>query len=135
MDQSLPIAYMNVMDLAKLGYIGTALFTRFRGRAVGTDSFGNRYFEEKSVVRGRRTRRWVVYAGAIEGSSVPPEWHAWLHYTVDAPLSDANRLPWQKPHLPNRTGTAFSYRPAGHDYSGGRRRRATGDYDAWSPGE
>jgi NADH:ubiquinone oxidoreductase subunit len=135
MDQRQPFAYRNRMNLAKLGYIGTDLFTRFRGRAVGTDSFGNRYFEEKSAVRGRRLRRWVVYAGPIEASTVPPEWHAWLHYTVDAPLTDAARLPWMKPHLPNRTGTAFSYRPAGHDYSGGRRRRATGDYDAWSPGE
>jgi NADH:ubiquinone oxidoreductase subunit len=126
MDHAIGFAYMSPMNLAKIGYIGTALFTRLRGRAVGTDAFGNRYFEEKSAVRGRHRRRWVVYAGAIEGSSVPPEWHAWLHYTTDAPLSDANRLPWQKPHLPNRTGT---------DYSGGRRRRATGDYDAWSPGE
>jgi NADH:ubiquinone oxidoreductase subunit len=135
MDPPSPFAYMSLMNLGKIGYIGTDLFTRLRGRAVGTDAFGNRYFEEKSAVAGRRTRRWVIYAGAVEASSVPPEWHAWLHYTVDAPLSDANRLPWQKPHLPNRTGTGFSYRPAGHDYNGGRRRRATGDYDAWSPGE
>jgi NADH:ubiquinone oxidoreductase subunit len=135
MDQRPAFAYRKDMNLAKIGYIGTDLFTRLRGRAAGTDSFGNRYFEEKSAVRGRRVRRWVIYAGALEASSVPPEWHGWLHYTVDAPLSDANRLPWQKPHLPNRTGTAFSYRPAGHDYSGGRRHRATGDYDAWSPGE
>jgi NADH:ubiquinone oxidoreductase subunit len=130
MDQPSPFAYM-----AKIGYIGTNLFTRLRGRGVGMDAFGNRYFEEKSAKGSQRTRRWVIYAGAIDASSVPPEWHAWLHYTVDAPLSDAHRLPWQKPHLPNRTGTAFSYRPAGHDYSGGRRHRATGDYDAWSPGE
>ena len=135
MDHASPIAYMGGMNLAKIGYIGTDLFTRLRGRGVGKDVFGNRYFEEKSTRGGRRARRWVVYAGAVEASTVPPEWHAWLHYTVDAPLSEAGRLPWQKPHLPNRTGTAFSYRPAGHDYSGGRRRRATGDYDAWSPGE
>jgi NADH:ubiquinone oxidoreductase subunit len=135
MDQPSAFAYRAPMNLAKIGYIGTTLFTRLRGRAVGMDAFGNRYFEEKSASAGRKTRRWVIYAGAIDASAVPPEWHAWLHYTVDAPLSDANRMPWQKPHLPNRTGTAFSYRPAGHDYSGGRRRRATGDYDAWSPGE
>lgn len=135
MDHPPAFAYMSDMKLAKIGYIGTDLFTRLRGRGVGTDAFGNRYFEEKSASRGRRARRWVVYSGPIEGSTVPPEWHAWLHYTVDAPLTNMPRLPWQKPHLPNRTGTAFSYRPAGHDYSGGRRRRATGDYEAWSPGE
>jgi NADH:ubiquinone oxidoreductase subunit len=123
------------MNLGMIGYLGTRIFTSLRGRGIGRDAFGNRYFEEKSAVRGRRVRRWVIYAGEPEASTVPPEWHAWLHYTVDVPISDAGRMPWQKPHLPNRTGTPFSYRPAGHDYKGGRRRRATGDYDAWSPGE
>jgi len=123
------------MKLGMIGYLGTRLFTSLRGRGVGQDAFGNRYFEEKSAVRGRKVRRWVVYNGEPEASTVPPEWHAWLHYTVDAPISDVGRQPWQKPHLPNRTGTAFAYRPAGHDYKGGRRRRATGDYDAWTPGE
>jgi NADH:ubiquinone oxidoreductase subunit len=135
MDQRPPIAYRSGMNLAKIGYIGTSLFTRFRGRGVGKDVFGNRYFEEKSAVPGRRVRRWVVYAGPIEASTVPPEWHAWLHYTVDVPIADTNRRSWMKPHLPNRTGTPYSYRPPGHDYRGGRRHRATGDYDAWTPGE
>lgn len=123
------------MKLAKIGYLGTSLFTRFRGRSVGKDVFGNLYYEEKSPVRGRPARRWVIYAGPIEASTVPPEWHAWLHYTVDAPIAENTRRPWMKPHLPNRTGTAYSYRPPGHDYQGGRRQRATGDYEAWAPGE
>jgi NADH:ubiquinone oxidoreductase subunit len=41
--------------------------------------------------------------------------------------------PWQKPHRPNATGTAEAYRPAGHDFSGGRRPAATGDYEPWKP--
>ena len=47
-----------------------------------------------------------MYAGPVEASAVPPEWHAWLHYTTDAPLPDTGRKVWQKPHLPNATGTA-----------------------------
>ena len=39
---------------------------------------------------------------------MPPEWHAWLHYTTDTPLAETARRPWQKPHLANATGTAFS---------------------------
>ena len=124
---------MGDMNLASIGYIGTRLFTSLRGGAVGTDGFGNRYFQERRFKEGRRQRRWVLYAGEPEASTVPPEWHAWLHYTVDAPLTDVPRHFWQKLHLANRTGTAFSYRPPGHDYSGGKRSRATGDYDAWSP--
>ena len=81
--------------------IATRLFTWLSGRAVGADAFGNRYFTEKRLRKSGRTRRWVVYAGAAEASSVPAEWHCWLHYTTDAPLSELGRKPWQKPHLPN----------------------------------
>ena len=115
--------------------IGTRLFTYFHGMPVGQDSAGNRYYQERALKPGRpRQRRWVIYAGAEEASAVPPEWHAWLHYTVDAPIPDTHRRPWQKPHLPNATGTPLSYRPPGHDYQGGRRSKATGDYEPWTPG-
>jgi NADH:ubiquinone oxidoreductase subunit len=115
--------------------IGTWLFTKLNGRQVGTDPAGNIYYEERKQRPGHlRARRWVAYAGNPEASVVPPEWHAWLHYTTDAPIPDTNRRPWQKPHLPNATGTPLGYRPPGHDYQGGQRARATGDYEAWTPG-
>jgi len=114
--------------------IGTWLFTRLKGRQIGSDAAGNLYFEEKRQRPGSlRTRRWVAYAGALDASVVPPEWHAWLHYTTDAPLPESGRKVWQKPHLANLTGTPESYRPPGHDYEGGNRARATGDYEAWTP--
>ncbi len=128
MDRLPRLHYIHVMTL------GTLLFTWFRGRLVGRDGAGNRYYEERRPRRRLRARRWVLYAAAPEASAVPPEWHAWLHYTTDAPLSGSTRWPWQKPHLPNLTGTPASYRPPGHDYEGGRRSPATGDYEAWSPG-
>jgi NADH:ubiquinone oxidoreductase subunit len=115
--------------------IGTWLFTQLKGRRIGGDAFGNRYYEERRQRPGSlRSRRWVAYAGAPEASSVPPEWHAWLHYTTDTPLPNADRKAWQQPHLANATGTALGYRPPGHDYKGGHRARATGDYEAWTPG-
>ena len=115
--------------------IGTRLFTALRGRLVGRDASGNRYYEDRrGTLPGRaRPRRWVIYAGAAEASAVPPEWHAWLHYTTDAPIAVPRQLPWMKPHVPNMTGTALSYRPPGHDYQGGHRAAATGDYEAWAP--
>jgi NADH:ubiquinone oxidoreductase subunit len=114
--------------------IGTWLFTKLRGRLIGTDAFKNRYYEERRLRPGAlRRRRWVIYAGQPEASTVPPEWHAWLHYTTDAPLPDTGRRVWMKPHLANVTGTALAYRPPGHDYEGGNRARATGDYEAWTP--
>ncbi|HTB48225.1 MAG TPA: NADH:ubiquinone oxidoreductase subunit NDUFA12 [Acetobacteraceae bacterium] len=115
--------------------LGTWLFTKLHGRQVGTDAAGNIYYTLRKPRPGAlRERRWVAYAGVPEASEVPPEWHAWLHYTTDAPLPVDKRQPWQKPHIPNETGTPLSYRPPGHDYEGGKRARATGDYEAWTPG-
>lgn len=128
MAQSGRVPYMRGMT------IGTRLFTYFNGRLVGSDGDGNRYFELKRVRPGVRTRRWVLYAGEAEASAVPPEWHGWLHHTTDAPIAMSTRKPWQVPHEQNMTGTAASYRPAGHDYRGGHRAKATGDYESWTPG-
>ncbi len=114
--------------------IGTRIHTWLSGRYVGRDGIGNVYYEDKRARTGLHRRRWVAYAGVPEASTVPPEWHAWLHYTTDAPLPEDTRRPWQKPHLPNATGTVASYRPPGHDYQGGQRAAATGDYESWTPG-
>jgi len=109
--------------------IGTRLFTWLKGRQVGADGFGNRYFTEKSGGR----RRWVLFVGEAEASKVPPEWHAWLHHTTDDLPQDRPAKPWEKPHLPNLTGTSAAYKPPGAVDHGGRRAPATGDYQAWRP--
>ena len=113
----------------------TRLITLLHGRLVGTDPFGNRYYEERRVPKLGRRRRWVIYDGEDEASRVPPEWHAWLHYTVADVPDNAGRphRPWQKPHIPNLTGTSAAYRPPGHTLQGGKRDRATGDYEPWTP--
>lgn len=113
----------------------TRIFTTINGKKVAKDHFGNRYYQERQAPTGRRRRRWVVYKGEAEASRVPPEWHAWLHYTIGEPPRDGGvpRRPWQKPHQPNLTGTAAAYRPPGHLLTGGRREPATGDYEPWTP--
>lgn len=115
----------------------TRLYTMVSGGHVGTDSFGNRYFRDRRRRRGKRERRWVLYNGEVEASKVPPEWHAWLHHTVgDAPPVEPPEKPdWQKPHLPNMTGTERAHRPPGHISKGGVRDPATGDYESWHPPE
>ena len=67
-----------------------ALLTWLRGELVGTDQYGNRYYRLKGDKPSRRgggrfsrERRWVIYNGEPEASKVPPEWHAWLHHTVN----------------------------------------------------
>ena len=115
--------------------IGTRLFTWMRGELVGDDAFGNRYYHERRAPVGRRRRRWVMYKGEIEASSVPAEWDAWLHHSVDAPPSASTSAPhpWQKPHVPNLTGTAQAYRPPGDIAGGARGRRVPPPYEAWRP--
>jgi len=109
----------------------------FNGSLVGTDEFGNKYYHstKKKHERYGRERRWVMYRGIPEASKVPPEWHAWLHHTVKEPLTEAaaQAKTWQKPHLPNLTGTKGAYKPSGADSRGGNRAGTAGDYQAWDP--
>lgn len=112
---------------------GLVLHTLRAGAHIGKDGVGNHYYEQRKAAPGRRARRWVVFPAGADASTVPAEWHSWLMYVTDEKLPDTGRKPWQKPHLPNLTGTASSYRPAGHDYSGGKRAKTPADYEAWTP--
>lgn len=109
-----------------------------RAKKIGTDQCGNRYFAAPARAGYNHERRWVLYKGAPEATKVPPEWHGWLHYQSDSiPSSKADsfRRSWQKPHQQNMTGSTLAWRPQGHLLSGGKRPKATGDYQAWSPPE
>lgn len=108
--------------------LGTTLYTWRKGRLVGTDAFGNRYYQSKD---GKR--RWAIYAGEQEASKVPPDWHGWLHYTWDKPPTEAPlpHKPWEKPHQPNLTGTPMAYAPPGSLRRGVV--DAPRDYEAWQP--
>jgi len=116
--------------------LGTLFTIAKRGEPVGTDEFGNRYYQSRDTTSydGRR-RRWVVYNGYADASKVPPDWHGWLHYTFDEPPTEhpLPRRSWEKDHLPNLTGTPMAWRPQGSLAAEGRRPAATGDYEAWRP--
>ena len=110
--------------------IGTSLFSARNGVKVGSDEEGNIYYQSK-----KGDRRWVMYHGANDSSRVPPEWHGWLHHTHEGAPEDF--LPPLRgfEHEPtgNLTGTTDAYRPSGALEQGGKRARATGDYEAWKP--
>lgn len=111
----------------------TRILTCLFGSHVGTDRFGNRYYQTRRIPKEGRRRRWVVYKGIDEPSKVPPEWHGWLHYTTNDTPSETQRYDWQKEHQPNLTSTAGAYMPPGHVLKGGKRAAATGDYEPWQP--
>lgn len=121
--------------IARLSHIGTRLFTLTKGEEVGQDKFGNRYYRERRAPEGVRAKRWVIYNGRPEASMVPPEWHGWLHYTQDEPLPEESEFhhTWTKPHQTNQTFSDKAYLPPGHVLMGGKRAKATGDYEAWRP--
>ena len=108
--------------------LGMRLFTARKGVKVGEDEQGNVFYENRDG-----SQRWVIYNGAVEASRVSPEWHGWLHRTFDEPptKSPLAHKTWEKPHVPNLTGTEAAYAPAGS------LRRATAversDYEAWQP--
>jgi NADH:ubiquinone oxidoreductase subunit len=109
-----------------------------RAKFVGKDSTGNKYYTAGKRKGYKHERRWVIYNGAPEATKIPPEWHGWMHHQTDqVPSSDIKsfRRKWQKPHRSNMTGTSEAYRPPGHVSKGGKRDKATGDYEAWSPTE
>jgi NADH:ubiquinone oxidoreductase subunit len=114
------------------------LYTAFRGRLVGIDASGNRYYvQSKGVGPLGVPRRWVIYKNLAEASLVPPEWHGWLHYMVDTPPTEEayTPWPWEKKHRMNMTGMPGAYRPPGSILATGRRPAATGDYESWRPPE
>ena len=115
---------------------GTRLFTWRKGKLVGEDAFGNRYYVQKMGVGPLGVpARWVTYKSLSEASQVPPDWHGWLHHTVDEIPTRENYQPkpWQKPHQMNMTGTAHAYRPQGSVLGSAKRAKSASDYRPWQP--
>lgn len=107
--------------------IGTRLFTWRRGEKVGEDAEGNTFYQS-----GDGKKRWVIFDGESEASRVSPDWHGWLHHTFKEPPTEAP-LPhkaWEKPHLPNVTGTEAAFQPPGSILGASKGRS---DYEAWVP--
>ncbi|AGA64348.1 NADH:ubiquinone oxidoreductase 17.2 kD subunit [Liberibacter crescens BT-1] len=114
--------------------IGTKIFTWRFGKRVGQDQFGNIYYEGHKSSYGL-PHRWVIYKGYADPSSIPPEWHGWIHHRSDIPLAQdkSNVLSWQKPHHINYTGSPHAYRPKYSQNLENKNFQATGDYNSWTP--
>ena len=91
--------------------LGTKLKTIFYGKFVGSDHFGNKYYESKSG------KRWVIYSEEIDASKIPNEWYSWIHFIKNKVQNthDFKKYDWQKPHQSNQTGTENAYYPNKND--------------------
>ena len=117
--------------------IGATHQIRRGSELVGEDEFGNRYYEtvDQKYAYDGRNRRFVIYNGYAEASTVPPDWHGWLHHTFTEPPTRVplKRRPWERDHQPNLTGTVWAWKPPGAISRGGKRSPASGDYEPWVP--
>ena len=118
---------------------GTFLSLKRNFTQVGEDMFGNTYHQatKPSPEFEGRHRRWVIYKGYADPTSVPAEWHGWLHHSYDELPHELGikRHDWQLDHKPNMTGTPAAYKPKGSLDRGAVRQEVAADYEAWTPGD
>nr|XP_002160276.3 probable NADH dehydrogenase [ubiquinone] 1 alpha subcomplex subunit 12 [Hydra vulgaris] len=85
------------------------------GTHVGTDKFGNKYYKNNSYFMGRNRFVEYPYKGRMEydGTQIPPEWHAWMHYmTDDTPIINPPIVQkFARDHVTNMSGTKNAYIP------------------------
>ena len=85
----------------------TRIKTILSGKLIGSDEYGNKYYQNK------RGKRWVIYANEVDASKIPVEWYSWIHFMPNK-IENKHKLEkydWQKPHKPNATGTEAAYYP------------------------
>lgn len=84
---------------------------------VGSDQFGNIYYESKKVSQNTgRKKRSCFYNGIVEASKIPDQWFLWLHYTTNG-IPPKNKVTHNiNKHLPNLTGTKYAnlFAPSGN---------------------
>ena len=114
---------------------------------VGSDEFGNRYYEDFTHL-GKNQRRWVEYADSgrlfpTMVTKVAPGWHGWLHYMYDDPPREDNFVnPYYRnhrtPQFKTDTGDGLTnYRNPGHLLNPQREENMANAkarmYSAWEP--
>ena len=106
--------------------VGTFIYTLLKGKLVGKDQFGNKYYSNS-----KDKKRWVIYKNIVESSKIPPEWHLWIHYlSKNKPSENTNKFKWQKEYEENLTGTSKAYKPDGSLHSDSK--KSTKKYETWN---
>ena len=117
--------------------LNTRFYTWMNGEFVGTDEFGNKYYRAKSALARIDQGAPLGDLQRLFGSLGHSARLAWLdappHRRAAEPGETIIRREWQKPHIPNQTGTPGAYRPKGSILSGSTPAPRAADYSAWRP--
>ena len=105
-----------------LNNLGTIINTILFGKKTGEDNFGNIYYSNKN------NKRWVLYYKDNDASSVPPEWQAWLTYTINDIPNNNNKKKWQIKHEPNNTGLNYILNKNNEE-----EKTEISSYNSWAP--
>ena len=106
--------------------VETFIYTLLKGKFVGKDQFGNKYYSNY-----KDKKRWVIYKSTVESSKIPPEWHLWIHYlSKNIPAKNINKYNWQKKYEENLTGTPKAYKPEGSLHSDSK--KSMKKYETWN---
>ncbi|KAB2568873.1 NADH:ubiquinone oxidoreductase 17.2kDa subunit [Lasiodiplodia theobromae] len=86
------------------------------GALIGTDRYGNKYYENLAEELPLRTR-WVDYKDhEFDPSQIEPGWHAWMSYMVDKPPTEDKIMQrqlraWEpKEHRPTLTWSRSGFK-------------------------
>ncbi len=117
---------MKLSILGVMSNVQILLYTLFKSGCVATDKFGNRYYTAKPKGGETREHRWIIYKNKADASTIPAEYHGWLHYQSDKLPEDdnPNRHNWIKDREGNITGTNNAYKFKSEDKQ---------DYTEWQP--
>eukprot|EP01091_Cochliopodium_minus_P003090 TRINITY_DN12925_c0_g1_i1.p1 TRINITY_DN12925_c0_g1~~TRINITY_DN12925_c0_g1_i1.p1 ORF type:complete len:159 (-),score=50.49 TRINITY_DN12925_c0_g1_i1:28-504(-) len=121
--------------------VGNALASLYKnttlrwGTKMGEDQFGNTYYENLEDTYGGRTR-WVEFKNDVEATSIPPEWHQWVHYVTDSTpeqLPEIKEIKYQRPYHRNFTGTDKKYLPPSYFVKENKYTKAKGGHELFDP--
>ncbi len=101
--------------------ISTKIYTYFRGKFVGVDDLGNKYYTSFD-----KKRRWVIYENENYASELSIEWHGWLHWTTNSiPLKMSKSI-----NIMNKVFVPMDRNLSNSDSMGFRSEQ---NYEPWVP--
>lgn len=104
-----------------------SLYNIFFGTKVGSDEFGNKYYIEKFT---KKNKRWVIFGIKNDTSYIPARWYGWINFMHDDVIKKKKYF-WQKPHMPNLSGTKYEIKPPTENDK--RLRNQNINFAKWNP--